>query len=480
MWIDPANFRAGHVERARVCIIGSGPAGMSLALGLERAGIGVLLIEAGDDGFDPASQDLYDGEVVGDDYFDLTQARLRQLGGSSGHWGGICRPLTRVDFNTAPPSGATGWPIGFDDLAPYTQAAAEIVEIPGTFEDVEIAPSLYRLAFERSLPVHFGNKYYDHITSAPNLRVALKSALVDLETEDGRIVSASIFSDPDRRWRVEADYFVLCAGGIENSRLLGWINARHDRALVANHDLIGRYWMEHLFTVPCHGLIFDDDLSRRAEAERTFIGLTSLLAETGHTGINFEIEPMPDTESRGMLDRMLCVAPRLGNRLMRTARGRDQICGLRLLAHSEQWPHADNRVALGNESDRLGIPKTRLHWRRFQDDRAIVTEAAQSVAEIFAEADLGRMTMMHWTFQEDRSMSLPGWRTGAWHHMGGTRMAHSPEDGIVDTNLKVHDLDNLYIGGSSVFPMGGDANPTFTILQLSLRLADHLSDRIES
>jgi choline dehydrogenase-like flavoprotein len=61
------------------------------------------------------------------------------------------------------------------------------------------------------------------------------------------------------------------------------------------------------------------------------------------------------------------------------------------------------------------------------------------------------------------------------HHMGGTRMHRDPARGVVDANCKVHGLSNLYVGGSSVFPSGGAANPTLTIVQLALRLADHLT-----
>ena len=60
------------------------------------------------------------------------------------------------------------------------------------------------------------------------------------------------------------------------------------------------------------------------------------------------------------------------------------------------------------------------------------------------------------------------------HHMGTTRMAADPRDGVVDADCRVHGLSNLYIGGSSVFPTGGYANPTYSIVQMSLRLADHL------
>jgi choline dehydrogenase-like flavoprotein len=58
--------------------------------------------------------------------------------------------------------------------------------------------------------------------------------------------------------------------------------------------------------------------------------------------------------------------------------------------------------------------------------------------------------------------------------MGTTRMHADPRQGVVDVNCKVHGVDNLYIAGSSVFPTGGYANPTLTLVALALRLADRL------
>ena len=60
------------------------------------------------------------------------------------------------------------------------------------------------------------------------------------------------------------------------------------------------------------------------------------------------------------------------------------------------------------------------------------------------------------------------------HQLGTTRMAVRRDDGVVDANCKAHDLDNLYIIGGSVFPSGSWANPTFTVMAMTYRLADHL------
>ena len=64
------------------------------------------------------------------------------------------------------------------------------------------------------------------------------------------------------------------------------------------------------------------------------------------------------------------------------------------------------------------------------------------------------------------------------HHLGTTRMSSDPTQGVVDANLKVHSLDNLYVAGASVFVTAGVSNPTFTIIALSIRLADHLRAKL--
>jgi choline dehydrogenase-like flavoprotein len=64
------------------------------------------------------------------------------------------------------------------------------------------------------------------------------------------------------------------------------------------------------------------------------------------------------------------------------------------------------------------------------------------------------------------------------HHIGTTRMHSDPRQGVVDPNGNVHLVRNLYVAGSSVFPTGGHANPTLTIVALALRLADHLKKEL--
>ena len=87
-------------KRYQVIIFGSGPAGVSLALKLEKKKISSLIIEAGDEEYSETSQEDYKSTVIGDEITDLRYSRLRQFGGTSGHWGGWCKPIEEWNLKT--------------------------------------------------------------------------------------------------------------------------------------------------------------------------------------------------------------------------------------------------------------------------------------------------------------------------------------------------------------------------------------------
>ncbi|MBA3325456.1 MAG: FAD-dependent oxidoreductase, partial [Rhodobacteraceae bacterium] len=85
--------RTAFARRFDVCVIGAGPAGITVARRAAAHGLSVALMEAGDAEFTVESQEVYEGALLGQDYFPLDVARLRFLGGSSNHWAGWCRAL---------------------------------------------------------------------------------------------------------------------------------------------------------------------------------------------------------------------------------------------------------------------------------------------------------------------------------------------------------------------------------------------------
>lgn len=445
---------------------------MTVALKLAQAGQRVALIEAGALEYEDWSQDFYRGTVVGDEYYDLDNARLRMFGGSSNHWAGHCIPLDAEDFVARPDVPLSGWPIDASDVTPYLQEACDILEIPNDFAKETYAGSFMKTRFQWSPPVLFGEKYHDEISSSSNLVVFMETALVGLEHEGQQVSSAVVRKRGGDPFALKAGKFVLCMGGIENSRLLLWANEQSNRALIPNHEMIGRYWMEHphaqlgevLFSDVTEDFFYND--------EATFSMTRPAQEQAGVLNAALQVEEYSYDRTKKLIADVACVAPSLGKRLF-DALGKKLVCGARLHGQWEQIPVAGNRVTLGDELDDFGIPRTELHWQRGDIDRNTIIGTAFHFASELARTGKGRVRLADWIVQDlpfpDEGMMA------IWHHMGGTRMSADPSQGLTDKDLRVHGLENLYIGGSSVFATGGYANPTLMIVQLSLRLADHLN-----
>ena len=122
--------RAAFDEPFDVCVVGAGPAGITLARRLAGQGARVALMEGGGLEISAESQDLYAGDIVGEEYFPLDITRLRYFGGSSNHWTGYCREFFAEDFAPRPGDPWSGWPIGKADLDPYQAEADAILDLP--------------------------------------------------------------------------------------------------------------------------------------------------------------------------------------------------------------------------------------------------------------------------------------------------------------------------------------------------------------
>jgi choline dehydrogenase-like flavoprotein len=115
-------------------------------------------------------------------------------------------------------------------------------------------------------------------------------------------------------------------------------------------------------------------------------------------------------------------------------------------------------------------------WRKTDQDYRTARVAFEMIAAHIVRSGVGTVRAYpHLIAMGDYP---PIGEIGGNHHMGGTRMSHSPAEGVVDADLRIHGMSNGYVAGSSVFVRGGHANPTYTIVQLSLRLADHLAARL--
>jgi choline dehydrogenase-like flavoprotein len=483
---------------ADVCIAGAGAAGITLARELRGRGLSVIVLESGDLEGEAAIQDLYEGIEVGPHEVGLRSCRVRQFGGSTNAWAGWCRRLTDDDFEARPWLEGSGWPLTAEEMAPWYDRAHELCEIGAddfdvaamadrddTIRPMPLDPTRVETAvYQFSPPTRFGTRYRRSMEDADDVEVYLRANLVDIRLDETGDCDAFVAATLDGgRFTVRASRFVLAMGGIANARMLLASNTQEPAGVGNGNDLVGRYFMEHphfywtawlaapadldldLYVRYPTTLTYDDASPDGVSIRvRGALALPQALrASQQRIALAATLRP-DDLESAS--DRTGSVP---GKQLRAVLRGGD-IALYGLDVRAEQRPIPESRVTLALQRDALGVPITQMDWRIAQADIADTGATLRQFGVELARAGIGRL----WMPTGPEGYEPVGYNVGC-HHMGTTRMAASPDDGVVDADCRVHGVPSLFVAGSSVFTTGGFANPTLTIVALAVRLADTLA-----
>lgn len=487
-----------------VCICGAGVAGITLALKLAQS-LHVILLEGGGFAYSDESQDLYKGKTIGQEYYDLATSRLRYFGGTSNHWGGWCHPLDSYDFKPKPYVEYSGWPIERRDLEPYLKEAETILDISedsGEGQDpsqedlgdiIATSGDFKRIGFKWSTPTRFGQKYRYDIEHKPNLVCFLNANVVDMKLFENlsKLEQVEVRDSFGNNFKVRAQSFVLTAGGIENARLLLNSNSQIKAGLGNERGLVGRFFTENPNKKVGRFILEDEARNTLAKnwvdvyhKNARYFSPSPRLMERDRI-LNFGIFVEPDHRPRTGRSfketlRSLICGTEWSQSVVETIRGEAMWCpppgdgGIRIV--SEQAPNPSSRISLDSEVDRFGMRRVVLDWRLSEIDKRTMQRAVIRLGEVFARLGLGRVKIADWLLTEE--IVIPGAPDliAGHHHMCTTRMGKSRDDGVVDSTQRVFGIDNLYLSGSSVFSTGGHDSPTITIVQMALRLADHLND----
>lgn len=500
MLIDLRQLAGDERFDGDVCVVGAGAAGISLARELAARGRSVILVESGGFEYEQATQALYGGEESGTlldgqgQY--LASTRLRYFGGTTNHWNGWCRPLDAEDFSVRPWVADVGWPLTRADLEPYYRRASPVVQIsPFDYEErtAGMPPKLFGGAdelfdtcyFHLSPPTRFAALYRAELEESDRVRVLLHANLrrLDVDPASGHVRGAEVARIDGATFAVGARHYVLATGGIENARLLLAASDARPNGLGNDHDQVGRHFMDHPFlqigyaVLPYWRYIIGRNYERSWVRSRSnFIhGVLRLKPEvqTREELLNGVVifQPLTGAQSRPLAaDIAGFVKDQHLLRGEQEPRPGSTYFGW-VLVHGEQSPNPESRVTLADETDALGMRRARLDWRLREQDKRSLMRLGELVAGRLGVHGHGRVRFLA---SDEDLWSRTQW---SFHHMGTTRMHADPRLGVVDADCKVHGVDNLFVAGSSVFPTVGVSNPTFTIVALALRLADHLASR---
>lgn len=528
---------------ADICIVGAGPAGITLATELMSLGLTICLAESGGLRDEGRTQRLYEGTSIGHPVW-LTEGRHRIFGGSATRWGGRSAMMDPIDFETRGWIPNASWPIALDDVRRYYDRARKALNFDGPwlddestlalagrtlphFESTDITPYVWRFApperkgwVSRRLGLGPRRSYDWGAASRATLRqardvsVVLHANLVDLDpaAEDGAIRTARFKALNGRSLEVGARLFVVCCSGIENARILLNLNTKLAGGLPGG-DNIGRYFSQHpRGTI----LTLETGRAQSLRLQHDFNEFSGNGADAAHYQLGFALSEQAQRR-HGLLNASAGMhysssSWSAGRRLRNAVKGRyyiypgalrdvgrlilgifpmlavtwtKQVAGrqplfpggtISVVADLEQEPQSESRVTLSAERDPLGVPRTVVDWRISETERTTARKFAEAIAGELGRLGYGAARLAPWLTSGEpvREEHL----ASNYHLIGTTRMAATPETGVVDENARVFGVSNLYMAGSSVFATGGHANPTLTIIALTLRLADHLKSRL--
>lgn len=525
-----AGHRYPHLRRRKygrdvvdVCIVGAGAAGGVLAHRLARAGLSVVVIEAGpfwDPATDFASDELAMQElgwqdtrlVGGTDPIKLGHNNSgRGVGGGTTHFTGVFLRFHESDFATYSTDGVgVDWPLRYEDLEPYYDQIEKEIAVSGPryfpwgpfrgpypyperdrisanagmfrrgcealgIRSVVTPLAILSAPFEGRPPcINRGfcnqgckpnSKFSTLIQHIPQAIAEGAEVLTDcmvtqVEVDDRGHVTGVVFRHDGKEYRQKARFVFLCNFVVETPRLLLQCTSRlFPDGLANSNGMVGKAIMPH----SSHDMyaLFDEEI-------RLYKG-TPVMATTQEfyaTDPNRGFARGYTLHAHGA--RPVEFASGLANAGIWGKELRDALRSYnffgRVTLVGEVLPDEKNCVTLTDEVDEYGLRRAKVTFSYGENDRKLIAHAVEMGNRIL-EAAGGKPRYV----TEDTA-----------HLMGGCRMGNDPDTSVVNADCRCHDVPNLYICSAAVFPTGGGANPTNTVMALAARTADRFLLRLKT
>jgi choline dehydrogenase-like flavoprotein len=465
----------------------------------------------------PKQETIGENQSNGNTQIPLQGARLFMYGGSTGHWGGWSFRLKPEDFKLKTNTGkGIDWPIDYDDLEPFYLEAEHFIgvsgnnndptfqnlqypynEFPFTIEDGPYIDAFKKLGINHSnLPIAryglpktainneqfhtpcqttgtckycpFGSRYVaannlDELIqkgSYPNFKIITNAVVKEVLMESKNQASGIIYYDKNsnKEIKVYSNKIILAAGAIESAKILLRSESEHWKEGIGNDKgLVGRNLVSHPY------FFFKATLPKNEKMLQPQMGFPTLVSrhydsvEEQWDGKFILINPVSSPKVN------LAKSMSKGMKKDEIISSINQNVTVQIQGMLEVFSNRDNRVLNSDKRNRFGLNETIINFSKDENFDNRINYIQSVVAKIFEEMGAKNTTM---------EMST-SWR--ADHAACTTRMSDSPNNGVVDKNLRVHGVDNLYVCSNSSFSSLGAVNPTLTLTALALRLGSYLN-----
>ena len=520
MILSSSSADVAAISKSDVLVVGSGPVGLAIAVALEKQGRNVTVLEAGGHVANEQTRSDLEGRCTEASLPGLLVGRTCQIGGGLNLWGGQLALLDDYDLlrgnNDNDTNNKMRWPITHADLYAGIGDVFEILGndkiepgmLPELVKKENIIAGSYGLRLFQTAWLKrpkLTRAFWGRLRQASAIRVVYNIVCTGFDYDPAsRLVKRVIaVRHSAERLSLTANTIVLAAGAIENARLLllpaadgssvpwhdsKWLGcgfSEHIDATTAKIEIIDHARVNDIFDpVVTHGLKYTPKVTwansnkprntlsacgiliwpgYRRNTISELISLGSAVFARGHVN---NISMFPKAAVSALRQVMPLAYRYVKQRRIGSFTDRDAY----LRVSTEQPVRPESKVELSKDTeDRNGTPRVVVNWLRGEEELKSLSEftaavqgwlEGEGIAKVHADPRLNANDL---AFLDDANDGL--------HHSGTTRMGSSPETGVVDPDLRVHGVKNLYVCGASVFPSSGYANPTLTAMALGVRLA---------
>ena len=486
-----------------VVIIGAGAAGILLAIKLSRLGKSVVVLESGHFGEDEKKQALNEVTQTGKFLNNAIWGRKRAVGGTTIAWGGQSLPFTSIDFEKRDWVENSGWPFSLEEMAKYYDEANAFMGVdnmnyttdvlPNILPNIPgIDPSIFDLHVSKWAPQpNFYLLCKDELEK--NVTVIYNAQVTSIQKKEDAVDNITVSNFNDIIFKANVKTVIITAGTIETVRILlnnnlgndsGWLGKNFmDHPCieagtigVKNSYHLQRYFNTHLFKGRKYSI--------RLSLNKNFQQQNKLL--NCSASIMFQL-PEDSFDPYGELksftkDFKLSRLIKLSGSVVSILKSAgayifnhfyykaNAVTVLALMI--EQEPTKESYISLSDKKDKFGISEALINWNITSKTWDTALATANAVKKEIEHLNFGKVNLY-----EHLQPNNPGWSdhlSDVCHQMGGCKMSVSPQDGVVNENLKVWGVANLYACSCAVFPTSSHSNPTLTMLALASRLANHL------
>jgi choline dehydrogenase-like flavoprotein len=509
-------------------VVGTGAGGGTLARHLAPTGKRILLLERGDwlprEPQNWLAHDVFvDNRYVSPDTWYDAHGKAFQpqvhyfVGGATKLYGAALYRLRKEDFGELKHHDgiSPAWPISYDELEPYYTLAEQLYEVRGArgedpteppasapypFPAVSHEPRIQQLHDDLEKagfhPFHApcgvrlteSNMPYSHCVRCMNcdgfpcvvhaksdaevmgVRPALEHENVTLltnahvarlETNDaGTAVTGVVAEVNGGTERFAADIVVLACGAANTAKvLLSSANDKHPNGLANGSDQVGRNYMFHA----------SQAVLAVSREENPTVFQKTLGLNDFYLGSDEHDYPLGNIQMVGKSQSEMYRGEKPGETSLAPEWTLDRVArhAIDFWLSTEDLPRAENRVTV----DRDG--KLTLDYTPTND--VPKQELLKKLESILGKLDMNHAHLLKRFAYMKNEIPV----AGCAHQAGTCRFGTDPSTSVVDVDCRAHELDNLYVADTSIFPSIGAVNPALTAMANALRVGDRIRERLQ-